>query len=131
MTGAPFSTGNVCRPIGVSSVASWRTGSRIDQLGDRDVQRGALDAVRILGRNAQALRRLARLDLGAVAAHAVVIALRQAADVGHEPLRRAVLRRQLDDHRILGATSSATTSVIEPRHRRSLNGRPITTHRRS
>ena len=63
-------------------LAHW---ARIDQLADREVQRGAFDAIRIRRRNAQPLRRLARLDLGAVVLIAVVIALRQAADVATSP----------------------------------------------
>ena len=77
-------------------------GMGIDELGNGDVERCALDAVRILGRDAQPLRRLARLDLGPIAALAVVVALGKAADVAHESLLGRVVTRQLDDHGILG-----------------------------
>ena len=74
----------------------------VEQLGTGKVVERALHAVRIVGEQAEPLRRAARLDLGTVVREALVVALGLGADRGGEIGGRCERRDGGDERGILG-----------------------------
>src|ERR1043166_2823837 len=69
----------------------------IDQLGDGDVQRAALDTIGIVGGDPESLPRVARDHLGSVAGETLVVTLWQRADPRREQFGVAEPSSELDE----------------------------------